>query len=122
MIEAIALCLPPPAVRVTCVHDGDSIVHQRERIRIANIDTPELDGRCPAERQLAIRARNALLALLQPGYRIHRTGRDRYNRTLARVTVNGRDVGTTLVSMGLARKWTGRRMPWCPDASQPRFR
>lgn len=113
MIEALALCLPPPAVRVTCVHDGDSLVVNRERIRIANIDAPELNGKCDAERQLAIRARDQLLAILQRGYRIQRTGTDRYGRTLATLTVDGRDVGTVLVSMGLARVWTGKREGWC---------
>ncbi|MEO1905391.1 MAG: hypothetical protein ABGX08_00005, partial [Citromicrobium sp.] len=42
-----------------------------------------------------------------------RTGTDRYGRTLARLTVDGRDVGTVLVSMGLARPWRGRREGWC---------
>ena len=37
--------------------------------------------------------------------RIERQGVDRYGRTLARVTVNGRDVGAYLVSRGLARPW-----------------
>ena len=111
----LALC-PPAGVRVTCVHDGDSIVVDRERIRIADIDTPELNGKCASERRLAMRARNRLLEILLNGYRIHRTGQDKYGRTLAIVTVNGRSVGDQLVSEGLARTWSGRREPWCPNS------
>lgn len=109
---ALAIC-PPSGVRVTCVHDGDSFVVDRERIRIADIDTPELNGKCPSERRLAIQSRNRLLEHLRRGYEIQRTGEDRYGRTLAIVTVNGRSVGDMLVSEGLARTWSGRREPWC---------
>ena len=110
----IAICPPPPAVRVTCAHDGDSLVIERERIRILDIDAPELKGRCPYERALAIRARNRLVELLNAGpYVIERDGKDRYGRVLATVTVNGASVGSQLVNEGLARKWAGRREPWC---------
>lgn len=44
LAAALAIC-PPTGVRVTCVHDGDSVVVERERIRIADIDTPELNGK-----------------------------------------------------------------------------
>ncbi|TCD04353.1 thermonuclease family protein [Erythrobacteraceae bacterium CFH 75059] len=109
----MAVC-PASGVRVTCVHDGDSIVWQRERIRLENIDTPELDGRCAAERRRAVAARDRLVELLRSGRPvIRRTGTDRHGRTLARVSVNGRDVGTVLVREGHARPWEGRRRPWC---------
>ncbi|WP_271077897.1 thermonuclease family protein [Aurantiacibacter sp. MUD61] len=117
MLEALALAIMPicPAsgVRITCVHDGDSIVVERERIRLADIDTPELDGRCAYESRLAIRARDRLAQILSDGFQIHREGEDRYGRTLAIVTVNGRSAGDMLVAEGLARTWSGRREPWC---------
>jgi micrococcal nuclease len=114
MILAAALLsiCPAAGVRVTCVHDGDSFIVDRERIRIMDIDAPELEGQCASERALAIRARNRLRELLV-GYEIHRDGQDRYGRTLAVVTVNGRSVGAQLVREGLARNWTGRRESWC---------
>lgn len=112
LAAAIAIC-PSAGVRITCVHDGDSIVVERERIRLADIDTPELDGKCPAESALALRARDRLQAILSRGYEIRRTGKDRYGRTLAIVTVGGRSAGDILVSEGLARTWSGRREPWC---------
>lgn len=108
---ALAICASGP--RDNCVHDGDTLWWRGEKIRIADIDTPELRGKCPAERALAIKARNRLSVLLGDTFKIHRTGKDRYGRTLAIVSVNGRSVGDMLVSEGLARTWSGRRERWC---------
>ena len=115
LLTAIALAIcPPTGVRVTCVHDGDSVVVERERIRIADIDTPELNGKCEAERRLAIRARDRLLVLLNSEpYRIERTSKDRYGRTLGIVSNSRGSIGRQLVAEGLARKWEGRRRSWC---------
>ena len=38
---------------------------------------------------------------------------DRYGRKLRIVTRGGRSLGDVLVEEGLARTWTGRRLPWC---------
>lgn len=38
---------------------------------------------------------------------------DKHGRTLATLTVNGRDVGETLIREGLARAYHGgKRLPW----------
>lgn len=100
-------------IRSDCVHDGDSIVVGRERIRIENIDAPELDGKCPQEAALALKARDRLTVLLRPGFALQRTGTDRYGRTLARITANGRDIGQQLIREQLARPYRGKREPWC---------
>lgn len=48
----------------------------------------------------------ALRALLTGhSAQIERLGVDRYGRTLARVTVGGKDAGAYLVGLGLARWW-----------------
>lgn len=112
LAAAIAVC--PPGPRDNCVVDGDTLWHNGEKVRIANIDTPELHRpKCPQEALQAREARDRLVTLLRPGFTLQRAGNDRYGRTLARVSVNGRDIGQQLVSEGLARKWTGRREPWC---------
>lgn len=99
------------------VHDGDTLrLVTGERIRIADIDAPELRGspscrgykaaRHWCDYTLGIRSRDALRAFLATGrVRIQRQGFDRYGRTLATVTVNGRDAGAYLVGQGLARWW-----------------
>lgn len=100
------------------VHDGDTIRCNAEKVRLANIDAPELYGspRCGSLRfgsnpswcddDLAEQSRDALSAFLDSGaVEIHRVGEDRYGRTLATVTVNGDDAGAYLVGLGLAREW-----------------
>jgi len=98
------------------VIDGDTFDHGGERIRIADIDTPELRARCESEARLARAATERLRTLLAAGpFELKRLGRDedRYGRKLRIVTRGGRSIGDTLVSEGLARTWTGRRELWC---------
>lgn len=98
------------------VIDGDTFDYAGERIRIADIDTPEIRGRCPEERAQAARATQRLSALLAAGpFELVRSGRDedRYGRKLRVVVRDGRSIGDMLVAEGLARTWTGRREPWC---------
>lgn len=103
--------------RVDCVVDGDTLWLAGEKIRLVNIDAPEVNGRCHAETQRAAAATRALARLLdrQP-IRIVRHGQDRYGRTLAAVATSAGDAGAQLVSSGLAVEWRGRREPvstWC---------
>ncbi|HWK40789.1 MAG TPA: thermonuclease family protein [Croceibacterium sp.] len=93
--------------------DGDTFWINGEKVRIETIDAPEINGQCPYERQLAAQARDRLAVLLGAGFQMQRNGADRYGRTLARITVQGRDAGAILISEGLARPWEGRRRPWC---------
>lgn len=115
----IAACPAPPAVRFTCVVDGDTVWINREKIRLAAIDAPEITGKCEEERALARRSKARLMQLLQSGdIRIDRDGKDRYGRTLARLYlfVGGNkkvSIGDVLVREGLAQPWP-RRRAWCP--------
>ena len=99
--------------------DGDTIVAGREHIRIANIDAPETrHAQCDAELRLGLAAKHRLEILLAAGdIEAHQAyanrPRDRYGRTLATITVDGEDVGEILIAEGLARRWDGRRHPWC---------
>jgi len=79
---ALAVCALGP--RDHCVHDCDTVWLEGEKIHIADIDTPELNGAGEYERALALRARNRLIQLLNASaFEITRTGQDRYGRTLA---------------------------------------
>lgn len=117
-MSALLALLAPAALACASVtvHDGDSIRCGSERIRIANIDAPELPDspKCKDARKsyawcdfkLGYQARDALSAMLSRGtVRIVRSGTDPYGRTLATVTVNGIDAGNYLVSLGFARPW-----------------
>ncbi len=98
------------------VIDGDTFEYRGEKIRIADIDTPEVRGRCPYETALAARATDRMGELLAAGpFELKAVGRDedRYGRKLRIVIRDGRSLGDQLVAEGLARTWTGRREPWC---------
>jgi endonuclease YncB( thermonuclease family) len=110
---AKSMAANPTTVRII---DGDTFHYGGEKIRIADIDTPELRGRCAYETQLAARATRRMDQLLRQGpFELRSVGRDedRYGRKLRVVTRGGRSLGDQLVSEGLARTWTGRREPWC---------
>jgi micrococcal nuclease len=50
ILAAFALCVA--SSRITCVVDGDTFWLAGEKVRIADINAPELHGAgCPAERQ-----------------------------------------------------------------------
>jgi micrococcal nuclease len=97
-------------------HDGDTLRSPAgERIRVKGIDTPEIKGACAYERRLALAARDYVAAVVRSSRttEIRRVGLDKYGRTLAYVLVDGKDLGNEMVSRGLARVWTGRRLSWC---------
>jgi endonuclease YncB( thermonuclease family) len=100
-----------------CVVDGDTIWLKGQKIRIADIDTPEThDFRCPYEKALGDRATRRLQQLLNNGTVSLRSidrDEDRYGRKLRIVLVNGRSVGDTLVGEGLARWYGSGRQRWC---------
>ena len=109
-----------PSTRATTaavrVIDGDTFDYGGARIRIADIDTPEVRGQCADERARAAQATQGLRALLAAGpFELVRLGRDedRYGRKLRLVIRDGQSLGDQLVSEGLARTWSGRREPWC---------
>lgn len=107
--EPAAVCV------VTDVHDGDTIRCGNERVRLSDIDAPEMPGspKCRDPRRsawcnydLAYRSRDALRAFLKErAVTIQREGTDRYGRTLAKVYANGAGAGDHLVNLGLARPW-----------------
>lgn len=103
--------------------DGDTFEIEGETVRISNIDTPELPprSRCLAEQRLAVAAKAALGDVLEMEWGsapvLQRNGRDRYGRTLALVSINGRDVGEEMVRLGVAEPWGGRRASWCSTSS-----
>ena len=112
-VAGAARSADPMAIRIV---DGDTFHFRGEKIRIADIDTPELRGRCAYETKLAAQATKRMDQLLRQGpFVLRSVGRDedRYGRKLRVVTRGGRSLGDQLVAEGLARTWTGRREPWC---------
>jgi len=104
--------------RVTCVVDGDTLWYRGEKVRIADINTPEVSRpACPREAALGQAATARLAELLNAGpFTLARApggDRDRYGRLLRTVTRRGESLGAALVREGLAERWSGRRGSWC---------
>ncbi|MCM2457641.1 thermonuclease family protein [Rhizobium sp. CG4] len=104
--------------RATCVVDGDTIRLEGQKIRIADIDTPEVRGpKCASELSLGIKATGRLMELINDGpFELQAwpgRDKDRYGRNLRVLVRDGRSLGDILFSEGLARTWSGTREPWC---------
>lgn len=105
------------AVRVTCVVDGDTLWYRGIKIRLADINAPELSSpHCRAEARLGARAAGRLADLLNAGgFTLQAIARseDAYGRRLLVVTRGGESLGAMLTAEGLAEPWRGRRRDWC---------
>ena len=106
------------SVRITCVVDGDTIWFKGEKIRIADINAPEISHpQCDSELALGDKARDRLVELLNAGpFSLDKTESrdvDKYGRKLRSITRGGRSLGAVMVGEGLAEVWTGRRRDWC---------
>ena len=103
--------------RDNCVVDGDTFWYRGDKIRIADINTPEVsEPDCVREARLGARATGRLHALLNAGpFTLEAVDRDSdaYGRLLRTVTRGGESLGATLVGEGLAEEWQGYRRSWC---------
>lgn len=116
VIDSFGICRS--ASELTCVVDGDTIRYRGQKIRLADIDTPEIgQPRCREEAALGERAKQRLVSLINAGsFDIVRSGwrdTDQFGRKLRELRRNGRSLGETLVAEGLARPFAGGRRSWC---------
>ncbi len=103
-------------IRYSCVIDGDTFWLRGEKIRIADINAPEIsEPKCSYESELGEKATQRLVELLNAGpFTLERADRDtdRYGRQLRVVTREGESLGLTLEKEGLAEHWRGYRRSW----------
>lgn len=96
----------------------DSDVKISVRVRLINVDAPEINGKCASEINMAYQAKERLAQLLPVGsiVDLENIKDDKY---LGRIDANailgdGRDVGDLLIKEKLARPYSGgRREGWC---------
>ena len=98
--------------------DGDTIDHGDDRYRLVGFDTPETyRPQCAAEKALGLKAKARLSELIETAGQIKlviETDLDVHDRFLAVGRVAGQNVGTILISEGLARPYDGgKRQSWC---------
>jgi endonuclease YncB( thermonuclease family) len=120
----------PVAATVVKVKDGDTVLADvrhwldttlRVSVRVAGIDTPESTWRakCDAERVAGLAAKRFVVELLPPGEAVVLTN-VRYGkyagRVLADIKYADRDLATTLIERGFARRYDGgKKGTWCGE-------
>jgi endonuclease YncB( thermonuclease family) len=107
---SVAMIMDGDTFKMNCPDEG--IV----RARITGYDAPEKNARCIAEYVKAIRATWALRTMLWQARTIEigLNGKDRYDRFLVTLRVNGKDITPAMIDTGLARAYSGgRRDSWC---------
>jgi len=107
---------------IVSVIDGDTLrircgFARYERARLMGFDTPEIySPKCISEHRLGTRATWFLRSKLFTADRVQLfiEGTDRYDRRLARMRIDGRDVAEIMIEAGYARPYSGRRRAgWC---------
>ena len=124
--------VPPRAASISVI-DGDTVRANGQTYRLVGFDTPESGSlaRCERERKLADAATNRLRQLVANSQTAlepvrcscppdtEGTQQCNHGRLCARLRADGQDVGSILISEGLARSYvcgqTGcpRRQSWC---------
>ena len=111
IIATLASFAPALADEIIVV-SGDVVRVGDKEWRIANIDAPRITGRCDAERQLGVLAQAKLAEFLAQGeMEIAPTGEsDEHHRPMARIRMNGEDIGDKMLSVRLAQPHGNARM------------
>ncbi|MDD5650905.1 MAG: thermonuclease family protein [Candidatus Nanoarchaeia archaeon] len=106
-------------ITVTSIYDGDTfrgtitdypkIIGERIGIRIYGIDCPELKDKDSAVKAKALEAKQFTVAKLREAKVIELRDmlRDKYFRIVAKVFVDGKELGPMLIEKGLAKPYFG---------------
>ena len=93
-------------------YDGDTVTFDigghNVKVRLRNVDTPELNDPVSENKDKAYRAKKYTQVVLKSSRNIRLVnvkGRDKYGRLVARVVFDGKDLGKLLLSRGLASRW-----------------
>ena len=112
--------------KVISVYDGDTfrvniaslppIVGKNIAIRVNGVDTPEIQGKCRYEKNLALKARDFVRDKLANAKEIKLTNlqRGKYFRVVANVLVDGVSLEQELLDKKLAYSYDGgTKLNWC---------
>ena len=112
--------------KVISVYDGDTfrvdidelspIAGKNIPIRVNGVDTPEIQGKCDSEKELAIEARDYVAGLLDNADEISLVNIERgtYFRIVAVVMIDGVNLTELLIDKGLGYAYTGgTKRSWC---------
>ncbi|WP_017445698.1 thermonuclease family protein [Gayadomonas joobiniege] len=113
--------------QVVSIYDGDTfrvdidgwpdVIGKRVPIRLNGVDTPEIRGKCEAEKKLAREAKMFTVEKLRNAKRVELKNiqRGKYFRIVADTYVDGASLGELLINKQLARRYDGKskRLGWC---------
>ena len=112
--------------KVISVYDGDTfrvdidslppIVGKNIAIRVNGVDTPEIQGKCQYEKNLALEARDFVRSKLGNAKEIKLANlqRGKYFRVVANVVVDGVSLEQELLDNKLAYEYDGgKKLSWC---------
>ncbi len=112
--------------KVLSVYDGDTfrvnidslppLVGKNIPIRLEGVDTPEINGKCQYEKDLAIEARDFVRNKLlnSSEIKLNDLQRGKYFRIIAKVYIDGVSLEKELLQNGLAYQYNGgKKSSWC---------
>ena len=112
--------------KVISVYDGDTfrvnidslppIVGKNIPVRLEGVDTPEINGKCQYEKDLALEARDFVRSKLSNADEIllNDLQRGKYFRIVAKVYIDGVSLEEELLQNGLAYQYNGgKKSNWC---------
>ena len=93
----------------TCIFDTYGLGLYKHSVRLVGIDTPEIHGKSPAEKEAACKARDFVRGkILGQVVNLECKGSDKYGRVLGIITgPSGEVINDLLVSNGMALKYNG---------------
>lgn len=139
LIALYALALPAVGYQITYgdfkgvkflrCYDGDTcsfnilgvpaVIGIAMPVRVRGIDTPELRGRCPKEKELAREAKKVANDMLKAAKHIHleRISRGKYFRLVADIVADGKSLAEVLILNDLAVRYEGgaKIKDWCAE-------
>ncbi len=111
-------------------YDGDTctfnipgvhpVIGDKISVRLEGIDTPEMKGKCVAEKKLAVEVRDYVRGILEKAKKIELVDiqRGKYFRLVARVVADGEiDLSVDLIERGYAVRYDGgtKIKDWCEE-------
>lgn len=125
MLETFSL------ITLLAIHDGDTfsvnvgglppIVGQNIRVRMRNIDAPELTSKNKCEAKKAIEARDFLRKrMINKKIILKNVWRDKYFRLLADVEIDGISINAEMIKQKLAIPYSSnlrKKIDWCKYGS-----
>ena len=112
--------------KIISIYDGDTfrvnidslppLIGKNIPVRLEGVDTPEINGKCQHEKDLALEARDFVRSKLSNAVEIllNDLQRGKYFRIVAKVYIDGVSLEEELLQNGLAYQYNGgKKSNWC---------